>query len=122
MPLRAKSDIPYQDLFDKYKAILVTNMNNNDKVTEQLFDFYNNVVFGWRNRMKGDSDDNVGESDEESSGIEGAIRQVGELQIESGIVTMVVGCLRSLERQLTIILIQCIGQDSQCSHCQRRLL
>lgn len=72
--------------------------------------------------MKGDSDDNVGESDEESSGIEGAIRQVGELQIESGIVTMVVGCLRSLERQLTIILIQCIGQDSQCSHCQRRLL
>jgi hypothetical protein len=91
VPLGAKSDIPYQDLFNKYKAILVMNMKNQDKITEELFDFYNNIVFGWRtNNKPGPSGEVTGESDGESSGIEGAIRQVGGLQIDP--VTAVVGC------------------------------
>jgi hypothetical protein len=93
-PLGAKSDIPYQDLFNKYKAILITNMKNGDKITEELFDYYNNIVFGWRSKKNVRSSEDTGKSDSESSGIEGAIRQVGELQIDSGPVTLepVVGC------------------------------
>jgi len=65
-------------------------MKNGDQITEELFDYYNNIVFGWRNQKKvGSSKEDTGKSDSESSGIEGAIRQVKELQINSA----PVGCL-----------------------------
>jgi hypothetical protein len=104
-PLGAKSNIPYQDLFDKYKTILVSNMKNHDKITEELFDYYNGIEFGWRDKQKGSSDKDIGEYDEESSGIEGAICQIGELQIDSQAVRATVGCLR--RDFLTIVLTLC---------------
>jgi len=58
-------------------------MANGDQITEQLFDYYNEIVFGWRNKKKvGLPNEDTEKSDSESSGIEGAIRQVGDLQID----------------------------------------
>jgi len=80
-------------------------MKNHDKITEELFDYYNSIVFGWRGKQKGSSDKDNGEYDEESSGIEGAIRQIGELQIDSQAVTAIVGCFQ--RGFLTITLTLC---------------
>ena len=57
------------------------NMKNKDPVTEELFTYYNNIVFGWKTGKKAmNSEEDQGDSD--SSGIEGAICQVQDIRIE----------------------------------------
>jgi hypothetical protein len=77
----AKSKIPYQDLFDKYKAILITNMKNKDPITKELFAYYNDIVFGWKAGKKATDLENRDQGESDSSGIEGAIRQVQNLRV-----------------------------------------
>ena len=71
-------------------------MANGDQITEQLFDYYNDIVFGWRSKRKvGFGNEDTEKSGSESSGIEGAIRQVGDLQIDFARLepeVQVVGC------------------------------
>ena len=71
----SQSNIPYQELFNSYKKILIVNSYNNDPITEELFQYYNSIVFHWEangtHKAKTPCDDN---EPYYSSGVEDAIR------------------------------------------------
>lgn len=71
----SQSNIPYQELFNAYKKILIVNSYNDDPITKELFRFYNSIVFHWEangaHKAKTPCDDN---EPYDSSGVEDAIR------------------------------------------------
>lgn len=77
-PVGNESNISYQDIFDAYKHILITNSYNNDGITGELFQYYNGIVFDWEadRKHKGKAPHaNSGEDEPSiSSGVDDAIR------------------------------------------------
>lgn len=76
-PVGGESNIPYRELFDAYKNILITNSRNDDPITGKLYRYYNSIVFYWEadgtRKAKALHDDSEDEL-HYSSGVEDAIR------------------------------------------------
>lgn len=77
-PVGNESNISYQDLFDSYKHILITNSYNNDSITGELFQYYNGIVFDWeadrKRKGKVPHDNSLEDEPNISSGVDDAIR------------------------------------------------
>lgn len=75
----SESNIPYRELFDAYKNILITNSRNDDPITGELYRYYNSIVFyweaDWTRKSKAVHDDSEDEP-QYSSGVEDAIRPI----------------------------------------------
>lgn len=74
-PIGNESNIPYQDIFDAYKNILITNSYNNDAHTGALFQYYNGIIFDWEaDRKRKGKDNSLEDEPDISSGVDDAIR------------------------------------------------
>lgn len=73
-----ESNIPYRELFDAYKNILITNSHNDDPITGELYRYYNSIVFHWEANGARKAGTPMHEENEDelyySSGVEDAIR------------------------------------------------
>lgn len=72
----SQSNIPYRELFDAYKNILITNSHNDDPITGELYRYYNRIVFHWEadGTHKVNPHNNSEDEPYYSSGVEDAIR------------------------------------------------